>query len=46
MTAFLLKQLGPHKVRGGCLYLPRLSDVDTKVLSRLIAKRYATNRTV
>ncbi len=39
----LVKQLGPHKVGGGCLYLPRLAEVDTKVLSQLIAKSAATN---
>ena len=39
----LLKQLGAHKVGGGCLYIRRLADVDTKVLSRLIAKSNATN---
>ncbi len=39
----LLKQLGPHKVGGGCLYLRRLADVNTTVLSRLVAKSYALN---
>lgn len=39
----LLKQLGPHKVGGGCLYLKRLADVNTAVLSRLIAKSNALN---
>ena len=39
----LLKQLGPHKVGGGCLYLKRLADVNTTVLSRLIAKSNALN---
>ena len=41
--AALLKQLGAHKVGGGCLYIRRLADVDTTVLSRLIAKSNATN---
>jgi Domain of unknown function (DU1801) len=41
--ASLLKQLGAHKVGGGCLYIRRLADVDTKVLSRLIAKSAASN---
>jgi hypothetical protein len=41
--AALLKQLGTHKVGGGCLYIRRLADVDTTVLSRLIAKSNATN---
>lgn len=40
--ATLLKQLGAHKVGGGCLYIRRLADVDTTVLSRLIAKSNAT----
>jgi Domain of unknown function (DU1801) len=42
--AALLTQLGRHKVGGGCLYLRRLADVDTKVLSRLIARSAASNR--
>jgi hypothetical protein len=33
----LLKQLGKHKVSGGCLHIKRLSDVDLDVLGRLIA---------
>lgn len=41
--AALLKQLGAHKVGGGCLYIKRLADVDTTVLSRLIAKCTVTN---
>jgi len=41
--AALLQQLGAHKVGGGCLYIRRLADVDTTVLSRLIAKSNATN---
>lgn len=32
----LLKQLGPHKVGGGCIYIKRLADVDQKVLKQLI----------
>lgn len=35
-NAGLLKDLGPHKVGGGCLYLPRFEEIDTKVLTRLI----------
>ena len=35
-NAGLLKDLGPHKVGGGCLYLPRFKEIDTKVLTRLI----------
>ena len=33
----LLKQLGKHKVSGGCLHIKQLSDVDVDVLGRLIA---------
>ena len=36
----LLKQLGGHKVGGGCLYIRHLAEVDTTVLARLIAKSY------
>lgn len=41
--AVLLKRLGPHKIGGGCLYIRRIADVDTTVLTRLIAKSNATN---
>jgi hypothetical protein len=34
--AALLKELGPHKVGAGCLYLPRPAAVDARVLRRLI----------
>ncbi len=43
--ADLLKRLGRHKVGGGYLYLPRLADVDTAILARLIAGSYAVNST-
>lgn len=33
----LLQKLGKHKVSVGCLYIKRLSDVDTLVLKKLIA---------
>ena len=33
----LLKQLGKHKVSGGCLHIKRLSDVDLDVLSSLVS---------
>ena len=33
----LLKQLGKHKVSGGCLHITRLSDVDLDVLARLVS---------
>lgn len=32
----LLKKLGKHKTSVGCLYINKLSDVDTKVLEKLI----------
>lgn len=32
----LLKKLGPHKLGKSCLYLKRLSDVNTTVLKQLI----------
>jgi hypothetical protein len=32
----LLKQLGKHKVSGGCLHIKRLSDVDSNVLARIV----------
>lgn len=41
--AALLRQLGAHKVGGGCLYIRRLADVDTAVLTRLIARTSAAN---
>lgn len=41
--AALLKDLGPHKVGGGCLYITHLADIDHKVLSRLVARSMATN---
>ncbi|MDP1891550.1 MAG: hypothetical protein Q8K55_11720 [Gemmatimonadaceae bacterium] len=41
--AALLRQLGAHKVGGGCLYIRRLADIERAVLSRLIATTYATN---
>jgi hypothetical protein len=42
--ADLLAELGPHKVGGGCLYLRRLEDIDTKVLTRLIKLSHQDNR--
>lgn len=42
--AALLKELGPHKVGGGCLLLPRPAEVDTKVLTRLIKANAALAR--
>lgn len=34
----LLQQLGPHKASMGCLYINRLSDVDPRVLKRVIVE--------
>jgi hypothetical protein len=45
-NANLLAELGPHKVGGGCLYLPRLEEIDTKVLARLITLSHKGNRQV
>ncbi len=40
----LLKKLGKHKTSGGsmggCLYINKLSDVDTNILKELIEKNY------
>ena len=36
--ADLLEKLGKHKTGGGCLYIKRLSDVNTKVLEELIQR--------
>lgn len=36
----LLNKLGKHKTSVGCLYINKLSDIDQKVLSKLIEKSY------
>lgn len=36
----LLKKLGKHKTGGGCLYINRLADVDTKILKDLINQSF------
>ena len=36
--ADLLKKLGKHKTGVGCLYINKLSDVDSKVLQELLEK--------
>ena len=46
VSAKLLASLGTHKVGGGCLYLPRLDEVDTKVLTRMIKLTVQVNRRV
>jgi hypothetical protein len=45
-NANLLAELGRHKVGGGCLYLPRLEEIDTRVLTRLIRLSDRGNRQV
>ena len=37
----LLKKLGKHKMAKSCLYIRRLSDVDTKILEQLVADSVA-----
>ena len=37
----LLAKLGKHKRGGGCLYINRLSDVDMKVLTKLIKTSFS-----
>jgi hypothetical protein len=41
----LLKQLGKHKVSGGCLHIRRLSDVNLDVLGKLISTAVARTKT-
>ncbi len=36
----LLKQLGKHKLGGSCLYINKLSDVNTDVLKQLIEESF------
>jgi hypothetical protein len=40
----LLGKLGKHTTGKGCLYIKKLSDVDSKVLEALIAKAIAATR--
>jgi hypothetical protein len=40
----LLRQLGPHKVGKGCLYLKRLDDVDLEVLRALVDRTVRVHR--
>jgi hypothetical protein len=40
----LLSKLGKHKMRGGCLYVRKLSDVDLKVLEQLVAGSVAERK--
>ena len=34
----LLEKLGKHTIGGGCLYIKKLEDVDTKVLKKLVSE--------
>lgn len=43
-NASLLAELGPHRVGGGCLYLSRFAEIDTRVLARLIKLSHKGNR--
>jgi len=36
----LLKKLGKHKTGKGCLYINKLSDIDTQVLKKIIERGY------
>ena len=45
-NADLVAALGRHKVGGGCLYLPSLEEVDTKVLARLVKASAQRNRKI
>jgi hypothetical protein len=40
----LLAKLGKHKTSGGCLYIKTMSDIDPKVLEKLIAGAVAEKR--
>lgn len=42
--ADILARLGKHKMRGGCLYINRLSDIDESVLREAITLSYAVSR--
>jgi uncharacterized protein DUF1801 len=39
-----LKQLGKHKLSGSCLHIKRLSDVDAKVLAKLLGESVKTKK--
>jgi hypothetical protein len=42
--AALIKKLGKHKMRGGCLYIKKLADVDEKILAELIKTSAAASK--
>lgn len=37
-----MAQLGPIRLGKGCFYIKRLSDIDTALLSELIARAYTS----
>lgn len=41
---FLLDKLGKHTLSGSCLHIPKLSDVDPKILKTLIVKSFGKMR--
>lgn len=40
----LLKKLGPHKTGKGCLYVKKLSDIDTATLKKMIQNSFKRMR--
>jgi hypothetical protein len=42
----LLKKLGKCKTGGGCLYINKLADIDTKVLEKMILNSIAYSKTI
>ena len=40
----LIAKLGKHKTSGGCLYVKTMSDIDPKILARLITGAIAYRR--
>lgn len=40
----LLKDLGKHKTSKACLYINKLSDIDIKVLEKIIRKSYEDSK--
>lgn len=42
----LLQKLGKHKISVACLYINKLSDVDLKILSKLVKKCFQDNKKI
>lgn len=40
----LLQKLGKHKTSAGCLYINKLSDVDTTILEQIVGRAYQESR--